>query len=514
MNKNNNLQIRKKIFSISKFFLILKAAQVIFPSRFQTEPTMNKVKNLYKFQREAVKFVSQRNGKALIADEMGLGKTVEALAWAEHRKDLRPALVVCPSIMKLVWKQEIRKWTTSQPRILNGKKSSEILGEENLIYIVNYEVIQYWAKPLSKIIKLLILDECHYIKNFRAKRTKAVCSWLRNTPSIVALSGTPVINRPIEFFTTLNMINPKLFPSFFFYATKFCNAKKTKWGWDFSGSSNTMELNKLLSTVMIRRKKEDVLQELPKKVRTIIPVKLGNDTNLLYLEMRKQFISWVRNSPENFKKKVEIFSRMEQLKSIVRKEKLSYVSEWIRNALTGSDQKIVVFATRHFSIDFLLDSLSDFNPVSIDSRTPHQERMSSIDKFTKDETCKLFIGGIRSAGVGITLTVSPIVCFAELGWTPTEHDQAEDRVHRIGQKESVSIYYFVAHKTIEASILRVLDRKRNTVSEILDGRSVSKEEIMMETLMELINEERRFASANQAELDFEQSTKRRQALLT
>jgi len=449
---------------------------------------LNLSPELYAFQKQGVAFIEAKQGRALIADEMGLGKTIQTLTWLELHPDKQPVVIVVPASLKLNWVKEATRWMTSPKcQILSGETSNTPLTGE--IIIINYDILIHWVEALQRIKpQVLILDEVHYTKNSSAKRTKAVKALSKGIPHVIALSGTPIINRPVEIFNAVKLIDPTVIPSFFEYAHRYCGARHNGYGWDFSGATNTQELHdKLTNTIMIRRRKEDVLNDLPGKTRSFIPIELDNEKEYHAAEM--DFVEFVRqqkgqaaaNRASNAQSLVEI----EGLKQLAVKGKLTQVTDWIRNFLEV-DGKLVVFVTHHFVIDHLMTTFKSI-AVKVDGTVSGQARQDAVDRFQNNPNIQLFVGNIKAAGVGITLTAASNVAFIELPWTPGDLTQAEDRCHRIGQKDSVNIHYLLAENTIEENIARLLDRKRKVLDSVLDGKETDQESLLSELMKEYEN---------------------------
>jgi SWI/SNF-related matrix-associated actin-dependent regulator 1 of chromatin subfamily A len=449
------------------------------------ETGVNGLKGIpYPFQNVGVAHIEINKGRALIADEMGLGKTITAIAWLQLHPELRPAIIICPAFLKLNWEREINKWMPNPNTcILKGTKTHTT--REDII-IINYDILYNWYPVLRKRNpKVLITDECHYYKSNNAKRTKAVKMLSKDIPNIIALSGTPIENRPIEIFNAISIINPKLFPNRWHFLQRYCNATYTGFGWDFSGASHMPELHHILSsTIMIRRKKADVLKDLPDKVRSFIPIELDNGKE--YTTAEKDFISWVRkikgNAAAEKASNAKTFSSIEALKQLAVKGKLKQVKEWISDFLE-SGKKLVVFATHHFVIDELTKEFGNIS-VHVDGRVSLSIRQKAVDLFQNSKEVQLFIGNIDAAGIGITLTAASDVAFLELPWTPGRLSQAEDRCHRIGQKESVNIYYLLANGTIEEKIAKLIDNKRKVLDQVLDGEITDEASLIHELMNE------------------------------
>jgi SNF2 family DNA or RNA helicase len=436
--------------------------------------TNTKVKGLlgelYPFQSKGVSFIEANKGRALVADEMGLGKTIQALAWLQLHPDYRPVIIVVPASLKLNWARETMSWLPNPDiEILMGtipwKPTADII-------IINYDILQAWVSMLCSIRpKVLITDECHYYKSNSALRTKAVKRLAKGIPHVIALSGTPIVNRPIEAFNALKIIDPDLFPDYWYFVHHFCHARHNGFGWDFSGASHTGELHELLtSTIMIRRLKEDVLPDLPAKARSFVPIQLHNRKE--YEAAEGDFIGYITQvkgkEVADRMSNAEVLSQIEVLKQLAVKGKLEEAMDWIDDFIEVGE-KLVVFAVHHFVIDALMERFKKV-AVKLDGSTSQKDRQLVVDYFQRDPTIRLFVGNIKAAGIGITLTASSNVAFLELPWTPGDLSQAEDRCHRIGQKDSVNIHYLLANDTIEEKIARLLDNKRKVLDAVLDGR--------------------------------------------
>lgn len=433
---------------------------------------------LYPFQNTGVAFIEAHEGRALIADEMGLGKTVQALAWLQLHPEKRPAIIVVPASLKFNWARETEIWLSNpEVEILSGTSPYKTTGK---ILIINYDILPNWVDMFRKRKpKVLIVDECHFFKSNSAKRTKAVKLLAKGIPHIIALSGTPIINRPIEIYNALKIINPDLFPNFFHFTQRYCKARHNGFGWDYSGSSNAEELHeKLIGSVMIRRLKKDVLPDLPDKARSFVPIQLYNRQE--YRAAEDNFIAFVRKEKgaeaAARASNAQALAEIEGLKQLAVKGKLPDTIEWIENFLE-SGEKLVVFATHKFVIDVLMERFSYIDKtrkltdrvVKIDGSVSNFDRQKNVDTFQNNPDCRLFIGNIQAAGVGITLTAASNVAFLELPWTPGALSQAEDRCHRIGTKYPVNVYLLLAKGTIEEKIATLLDKKQKVLDAILDG---------------------------------------------
>ena len=425
---------------------------------------------LLPFQTVGVEFLDNNNGSALIADEMGLGKTVQALAWLRKHPENRPTLVVCPASLKLNWRNEAEKWLSSEDEIFVVNKTYE---SDRNIYIINYDILKKWNKQLvDSNFNTIIFDESHYLKNGKAQRTKFAEKLAKNIPNKILLTGTPILNRPNELWKQLSIINSDLFPNFFKYGIRYCGAYKNDFGWDFSGATNKEELNEKLKSIMVRRTKSQVLTELPDKRRSSISFDIDEKYPFETNEYRIAEYDFPKYYRENIKNEVlsngEELVRIEILKQLATKYKMDNVITWIKEFLK-TDEKIVLFAHHKDVINTISEKFPDIS-VKLTGSTKMEDRQKAVDEFQNNPDIKIFIGNIKSASVGITLTSSSCVAFIELPWTPGDLVQAEDRVHRIGQKNAVNVYYLVANDTVEEDIAYILQKKAKVIDQIIDGK--------------------------------------------
>jgi SWI/SNF-related matrix-associated actin-dependent regulator 1 of chromatin subfamily A len=445
---------------------------------------------LFPFQKRSITFIETKNGRALIADQMGLGKTCQSLAWCHLHPEKRPVIIVVPASLKLNWEQEIEKWLPNPTvQILYGTLPNKQLTGEFII--INYDVLPYWLDQLISLnAAILITDEGHYYKNNKAKRTRAVKRLSRRIPHIIVLTGTPIMNRPIEIYNAIKIIDPTVVSNRMDFALKYCDARYDGFGWNFDGASNTQELHERLThTIMIRRKKSDVLKDLPPKIRSYVPLEIDNQDE--YDEAEKDFIHWLakKKGAEAAKRasNAEMFVKVEMLKQITIKGKINRCIQWVKDFLEVED-KLVIFTTHTSTIDALINEFGKL-AVKVDGSVTNEKRNQAVQQFQNNNLIKLFIGNIQAAGIGITLTAASAVAFVELDWVVGNHTQAEDRIHRIGQKaESINIYYLIAVNTIEEKLIKLLEKKAKVLDSVLDGKPIKEPNIFQELIDEIKNE--------------------------
>lgn len=445
------------------------------------------------FQVEGVYRIEKFDNKALLADEQGLGKTVMGASWLAKNRKARPAVIVVPSSVKLNWRAELKRWLPRKQRnkvyILNGRKPVAL--PPTGIFILNYDIVKYWLSALRKVRpQVVICDESQYLKNPKAQRTKAILGGNKGAPYLcegvdnrLFLSGTPAENRPVELWPILHNLRPDIFHSYWDFAHRYCAAYQTNWGLNVSGASNIAELStKLRKTCMIRRLKTEVMPELPAKRRATIPFEINNRKEYEFAEA--DLIGWMRENGQSVTGalKAEALVRIEKLKQIAVRGMLDSALEWVHNFLAGG-KKLVVFVHHRETAQMILDELKQYNPVAIRGGDTAHQKEAAKQRFQTDASCRVAVCSLRAARLGITLTAASDVAFFELGWTPGEHDQAEDRVHRIGQQNACMAYYLLAERTIMGKIASVIDSKRGVIAGLIDQRETSAQEDILGALV-------------------------------
>ncbi|MFH0938205.1 MAG: DEAD/DEAH box helicase [Planctomycetota bacterium] len=410
------------------------------------------------FQRGGTAY-ALTNKRVFIADEMGLGKTIEALATMQAAQAF-PALVVCPASLKLNWQREARKWIPNRRAVvLNGKTVEDWQSAD--IIIVNYDILGKFLESLSAIkFRMLVSDECHYVKNYKAQRTEHLKSIAKGIEYRLLMSGTPLLNHPSELLSQLGILG-RLddLGGFWNIANRYCGYVQGR-GFE-KGGYHLDELNqKMRATCYIRRLKKDVLTELPAKQRSIVPLTISNRR-----EYDKLADSEIPDEPGAH------LVRIEELKQLAAAGKMNAVTEWVKNFL-DSDGKLVLFAWHRDTAESLAQTFSAELGTRVDciiGGVDKQVLQNAVDRFQNDDACKLIVLNIQSGGLGLTLTAASNVAFVEFGWNPGTMDQAEDRVHRIGQTESVNAWYLVGEGTIDEDIYDLIATKRSTVDAASDG---------------------------------------------
>ncbi len=479
---------------------------------------------LYPFQHVGVQYALETR-RTFIADSMGLGKTVQAIAAVELGSG-SPAVVVCPPTLVLNWVKEINHWLPEKKVVtLSGMVKKALIDEVNSLtasdteatwdeshlsltpktdpqqladaleaadfIVLGYSTVGAWRPLLSKYATSVICDESQYIKNGKAKRTKAVLKLTKELPSwgmVLCLTGTPVLNRPAEFASQLKAIGRiDDFGGEWAFYKRYCNAFRDKWGqWNMSGSSNREELNdRLRSTCYVRRLKEEVLGDLAPIRNQTIYVEGEPDAMAEYAEAERDIIRYMAERAAEIAEELglnprsaavmarikaesaEHVVRLSALRRIAAKAKMPAISDMIQ-AHVDEGAKVVISAHHRDVVTGFADQYGGYKiqgGMSVEAVEKAKERFQDLPV----SEVPVIVLSIQAAKAGHTLTAAQDIIMAELPWTPADADQVISRLHRIGQKGSVLATWVLANGTIDDDIYEMLAQKRMVVDAVTDG---------------------------------------------
>lgn len=451
-------------------------------------------------QKEAVTFLLERNG-AILADEMGVAKTLPTIVAALHTKFKR-ILIVCPSSVKINWEREINTFSDNTT-IVEGR-----IWTQSRFTIINYDILQNFHTLESKIdpndpptyisrelvnanFDLIIVDEAHNLRNKKSIRGEIVselCSKFGN-PKVWLLSGTPVANRPKDFYNLLKLIRCNVADDYPFYMKRYCNGRqfykktangKTKKTWLVNGSANLEELAQRTKHLLLRRLKVNVV-DMPQKQIIRQYQKLSESSRKEYESVWDKYI--LERKAEKKRGNIEKeLVELVLLRRFVAMEAIESTYELAMEAI-NQDKKVIIFTTFNNEQEELMQKFGNI-AVCHNGSMNINEKQFSVDAFQTNDKIKVFIGNVTSAGVGITLTAGSVTIFNSYSWIPGENDQAEDRSWRIGQVNDCNVYYQVFIDTISEKILNTLSMKRDMINQIIANEEEIK--IMNERIMDLI----------------------------
>jgi len=439
-------------------------------------------KKLYPFQIETIEktlsfFAANKSKAAYVANQMGTGKSPTSVVTA-NTLNAKHVLIVCPAVMRLTWETEVKNWTTlDSPTIqvvLTGKDLTTKTERTNyLITSYSLAATKTHADILSKMtFDLVICDESHYLKNFKALRTKALLkSILPNGTYKLLLSGTPMTSGAADLYTTFNFILPELFPTWHYFVNRYCHRRVTPFATLYTGVKNSEELSQVIRKYFyIRYRKEDVLKELPGKQHQHIRLESKYSVKLhgKSAAEEKQLTEDIKKVEDALKngKVVVLPASLAEHRRLQGEAKAPAVAEYAKELLE-QNIPLVIFAHHKNVIAKLKELLSVYNPYVVTGETSMPDRQAAIDGFQAGKS-NLFIGNYVAAGIGCTLTKASTVLLAEVDYSPAVVNQAIDRCHRIGQKDSVNIYWFVVEKSIDERIESIVRQKTLDFEKLLD----------------------------------------------
>lgn len=469
------------------------------------------------FQKAGIQYALARP-HVLIADEMGLGKTIQAIGIINADPEIKSALIICPKSLKINWKRELERWLVRPLTVgvANGSWPSTD------IVVINYDSLSKYAVQLREHEwGALILDEAHLIKNGKTQRSQNIkghsgkpADEKKGKPAVpplaaiqarrhIRLTGTPIVNRPVELHNIIADLHPD-WKDFMKFARRYAGGYKGRHGWDFNGAKNLDELQRRLrETIMVRRLKAEVLTELPPKIRQIVVVEAETSAQRKAVQAEQEYeaASYIKladlralvelskaESEDAYKAAVArlrdasgvAFTEMANLRHETAIVKLPLVIANLENALEDNDNKIIVGAHHHDMVNGLMEGLAKFNPVKLTGEENEKQRDEAVNRFQTDPTCRVFIGSIQAAGVGITLHASSHVVFSELDWVPGNMSQFEDRAHRIGQTQTVLVQHIVLEDSLDARMAQTLVAKQAIIEQALDGQHPERQQPVYE----------------------------------
>ena len=442
---------------------------------------------LHGWQEENMDFI-EKNKYVLIADEMGLGKTFSALATVK-KNHLYPCLIICPKALKINWYREIKRIDYYKSvDLLKGNMSH--IPVKNERFEKDYSIIQYDAKKLISSmpkVRSIILDEVHYLKNYRAQRTVAIKEWIKeksDSTHVIGLSGTPILNKGSEIFSVVNAIHNNLLTWDEFFGNgndKFVYELHDKpYSDQVTGymvkPEKMKELSNLLKSrgIMIRHTKSILfdLGLLPPKITepVVIPKPKGYDVHLMELHSRYGDLK---------------IAQLTKIRQWLAMAKTEFVEKYVNELIKEHEEKVIIFGNYKEPLRKLADS---FNTDSHDGDMKTEQRQKLIDDFMNQNEKKVLVMTVKTGGVGLNLTQANHVVFGDYSYSPADMDQAESRAHRLGQKNRVVIHYITAENTVDEDSIEILTKKSNVVNGIIDGTPYPYDEIgVQKTVLEKLN---------------------------
>lgn len=451
----------------------------------------------FPYQRVGSHWLTQ-DEERFLADDPGLGKSCQAVVGAD-RVGANNILVLCPGAVRVNWQREFTRFSPLDRMstvVFSGK--DKIPGEGVVVCSYDLLVNENVRKRLESVKwDVLIPDEAHYLKERSAKRTKVVYGHRSNAPGLNArarqvwrISGTPAPNNASELYTHLKSAGLIEMP-YWDFVFRYCDGFDNGFGFKITGHKNVDELKQLLGRFMLRRKKEEVMTELPPITFQEVTVERtsvdllpfteqlrGKTTEQFMAELKladstlkAAFLS-IKDSKTPFQDRLKVLESMANgnmttLRRYLGLAKLTRIGDILEEELaTGAVQKIVIFGIHKDVIEGCRRRFAKYGAVTLYGGTPGEKRQANIDRFQKDPKCRVFIGNIQAAGTGITLTAAHEVAFVEADWVPANNAQAAMRCHRIGQDKPVRVRFFSCAGSVDEEVMDTLRRKTRELAKL------------------------------------------------
>ncbi len=473
---------------------------------------------LFDFQREGVQFLI-KHPRALLGDEMGLGKTVQTIVASLLTADEGDRiLIVCPNSLKWTWAKEFERWApTTSVQLVTGDRPTrekQILSDAR-VTIINYELFRYglktdrgkreWSHDTQLVMKrkwrTIVLDEAHRVKNRDAQVTRALTAITKTIDRVYLLTGTPILNRLEELWSLLRILFPEEYTSYWRFVERYCQVFSNGFGTEVGPARPEMlpELKTILDGFTLRRLKRNVLPSLPRKLpirRVWVP--LEKSQRDVYQGMAEEMYT-ILESGEVVSAAVAI-AQITRLKQIVidpnlmaqpdlplRGTKVDAVLD-ILESMAG--EKVVIFSQFATALNRLQKTLSakGYDTSIITGEVTGEDRQAVVDRFQTDPSNQVLLCGLKSGGVGITLTAAHTAIFLDKFWNPALNWQAQERLDRIGQTEPVTIIELLAEKTIEESIEKLLVQKADLFSSLFETADAPVARTSLTTILGMLKE--------------------------
>jgi SWI/SNF-related matrix-associated actin-dependent regulator 1 of chromatin subfamily A len=443
-------------------------------------------------QKEAVEKLAGSR-RFILADDMGLGKTTATII-AALETGAKKILIICPASLKINWQREIENYSDRPVYIAEGKKFST----ESDFVIVNYDILKNFhdidpKKKNGSILNqsnfdLVILDEAHMISNPQAQRTKIINHFVKDIKRVWLLTGTPMTSRPMNYYNLLNIIESPVAQNWMAYAIRYCQGYQFMAGkrkvWNVTGASNLEELRDRTSKQILRRLKEDVL-DLPDKIISPVYLRLKSKE---YEELMGEYYDWFDNKKDESSSLTVQFSKLMKVRKVIANEKTKQTIEFAENIIEQG-KKVIIFTNFTDTLQTIYQHFGK-QAVYLDGSCSKPHRQNAVDEFQENDKIKVFVGNLKAAGVGLTLTAAEVVIMNDLSFVPAEHAQAEDRAYRYGQKSNVLVYYPLYENTIEGAVYDILNRKKEIIRTVMGDEQPENVGDVVEEILGLINKRR------------------------
>lgn len=451
------------------------------------------------YQIEGITYMIN-HGNCINGCECGTGKTMQSILYVEVL-DLFPCLVICPSSVKSSWLKEWKQWNPNRTIHVIDSKDGENTDWKADVTIINYdylykrgsskeEIKLRYSRSLSKKWGTVILDEIHLCKNPKSLRSRSVKKIVKKSTKVLALSGTLIMNRPQELINVLDILGrfKEIFPSLHYFLYRYCNAKKTRFGLDCSGASYTLELNSIISHYCyFRKSKRDVLIELPDVINQTVNCSITNKKE--YKQAENDLIKYLEGIDIDAAEralKAEHLVKISNLKRLSLEGKLNFIEQFLKDWIeSNEDDKIIVFGTLKEPLKQLHQKFKDESELVIGESTT-EDKMNKVERWKEKKQILFANTATLSTGVDGLQKVCSNMIFIEYPVGPTDLEQAISRLERMGQKNSINVYFLLSDETIDTRIGEIFKEKSKVINAVNKGTSIDNIDKIQSIDMELL----------------------------
>lgn len=437
------------------------------------------------YQIEGITYMIN-HGNCINGCECGTGKTMQSILYVEVL-DLFPCLVICPSSVKSSWLKEWKQWNPNRTIHVIDSKDGENTDWKADVTIINYdylykrgkskeEIKLRYSRSLSKKWGTVILDEIHLCKNPKSLRSRSVKKIVKKSTKVLALSGTLIMNRPQELINVLDILGrfKEIFPNLQYFLYRYCNAKRTRFGLDCSGASYTLELNSIISHYCyFRKSKRDVLTELPDVINQTVNCPITNKKE--YKQAEDDLITYLEGIDIEAAEralKAEHLVRISNLKRLSLEGKLNFIEQFLKDwTESNEDDKIIVFGTLKEPLKQLYQKFKDESELVV-GECSTEEKMNKVERWKKEKQILFANTATLSTGVDGLQKVCSNMIFVEYPVGPTDLEQAISRLERMGQKNSINVYFLLSDETIDTRIGEIFKEKSKVINAVNKGTSI------------------------------------------
>lgn len=446
-------------------------------------------RRLMPYQIEGVKFMERANARMILGDQQGLGKTVQICALFKLHPELFPAVVEVKVNSTEQWRHEIDRWCGRQGFVTQVIKSGKEFAAPGFqIYVITYDLAKkesMW-EYVKDDIKTLIVDECQVIKDHTSERAKAALRISRfpNVEHVITMSGTTIENNAGEYFTVLHMVKPKMYPYYNQFIEKKCDSYHNGWGYKVGGLKDPEAFAEETKDFILRRTKEQVLPDLPPKRRVFQHVELDGKVRRRYMELFKELEDVLYN--DNMDKmqagasKIAIMSKMRHITGI---SKVSATVDQAQEFLESCNRDLVIYTHHDLAMDGIVSELTPIMtemglcpPLKFHAGLSQDKRNDLVMQFKNESKARVMVASTQAAGVALNLQWCSDAIMHERQWNPSKEEQAEDRFHRYGQENKVTISYMICSETIDEYFTTLVEQKRAIVAAALDNKAIAWDE--------------------------------------